>query len=46
MISRNLMPDKNGRPEGGHTLEQFEKIIRTGVDFDNIQLVRHPRTPT
>lgn len=36
IISRNLTPDKNGRPEGGHTLEQFKEILRTGKDFDNI----------
>jgi hypothetical protein len=36
IISRNLTPDKNGRPAGGHTLEQFKEILRTGKDFDNI----------
>lgn len=36
IISRNLTPDKNGRPEGGNTLEQFKEILRTGKDFDNI----------
>lgn len=36
IISRNLTPDKDGRPEGGHTLEQFKEILRTGKDFDNI----------
>ena len=36
IISRNLTPDKNGRPEGGRTLEQFKEILRTGKDFDNI----------
>ena len=42
MISRNLTPDKTGRPEGGNTLEQFKKIIRTGIDFDNL----HPNCTT
>jgi hypothetical protein len=36
IISRNLTPDKNGRPEGGHTLVEFKEILRTGHDFDNI----------
>jgi hypothetical protein len=36
IISRNLTPDKYGRPEGGRTLEQFKEILRTGKDFDNI----------
>ena len=36
IISRNLTPDKNGRPEGGRTFEQFKEILRTGEDFDNI----------
>ncbi len=36
IVSRNLTPDKNGLPEGGHTLEQFKEIFRTGIDFDNI----------
>jgi hypothetical protein len=36
IISRNLTPDKNGRPEGGRTLEEFKEILRAGKDFDNI----------
>lgn len=36
LISRNLTPDKNGLPEGGHTLKEFKEIIRTGHDFDGI----------
>lgn len=36
MITRNLTPDKNGRPEGGHTLAEFKKIFRHGTDFDHI----------
>jgi len=35
IISRNLTPDKNGRP-AGHTLAEFMEILRTGKDFDNI----------
>ena len=41
IISRNLTPDKTGRPEGGHTFEEFLLIIRTGVDMDNL----HPTCP-
>ncbi len=36
IIARNLTPDKNGLPEGGHTLSQFMEIFRTGVDLDHI----------
>ena len=36
IISRNLTPDKNGRPEGGRTLEEFKEILRNGTDFDKI----------
>ncbi|MGA8441487.1 MAG: hypothetical protein WB762_34800 [Candidatus Sulfotelmatobacter sp.] len=36
MISRNLTPDKNGLPEGGHTLSEFKRILRHGKDFDHI----------
>jgi hypothetical protein len=36
IITRNLTPDKNGLPEGGHSLSDFKQILRTGVDFDHI----------
>lgn len=36
IITRNLTPDKNGRPEGGHTLAEFKPILRRGTDFDHI----------
>lgn len=36
IISRNLTPDKTGLPEGGHTLDEFITIIRTGVDMDHL----------
>ena len=36
IITRNLTPDKNGRPEGGHSLSDFKQILRTGIDFDHI----------
>ena len=36
IISRNLTPDKNGRPEGGRTLAEFKEILRDGTDLDKI----------
>lgn len=36
IITRNLTPDKNGRPEGGHTLAEFKQILRQATDFDHI----------
>lgn len=36
IFSRNLTPDKTGRPEGGHTFSEFVQIIRYGTDFDHI----------
>ena len=42
IISRNLTPDKSGRAEGGHTLHEFIRIMRTGVDLDHA----HPNCPT
>ena len=41
VISRNLTPDRTGLPEGGHTLDQFLKIMHTGVDMDHL----HPTCP-
>ena len=35
IISRNLTPDKTGRPEGGNTLSDFKLIMRTGKDLDH-----------
>lgn len=32
--SRNLTPDKSGRPAGGLTLAEFVLIMRTGIDLD------------
>jgi hypothetical protein len=42
IYSRNLTPDASGRPEGGHTFQEFVTIIRTGHDFD----LAHPACPT
>lgn len=36
IVSRNLTPDKTGRPEGGHTFNEFRQIMRTGVDMDHL----------
>src|SRR6267143_5106640 len=36
IISRNLTPDKTGRPEGGNTFATFKAIMRTGVDLDHL----------
>jgi hypothetical protein len=36
VVSRNLTPDHTGLPEGGHTLQQFLTIMRTGHDYDNL----------
>ena len=32
IYSRNLTPDASGLPEGGHTLQEFMTILRTGHD--------------
>lgn len=36
IISRNLTPDKTGRPEGGRTFDEFRIIMRTGKDLDHL----------
>jgi len=36
IITRNLTPDKTGRPEGGRSLAEFKEILRNGTDFDKI----------
>lgn len=42
VISKNITPDATGKPEG-LTLEQFKKVIRTGVDpVDNGTLAVMP----
>jgi hypothetical protein len=46
IVSRNLTPDKNGLPEGGHTLAQFMDILRTGVDLDHIHPTCTTSSPT
>jgi len=36
IFTRNLTPDKTGRPAGGRTFEEFRQILRTGVDLDHV----------
>lgn len=41
IVSRNLTPDKTGKPEGGRSFKDFLKTMRTGVDLDHL----HPNCP-
>ena len=34
-LPRNLTPDKTGLPAGGTSFEEFQQIIRTGIDPDH-----------
>jgi hypothetical protein len=36
IVSRNLTPDRTGRPVGGRSLAEFELILRTGQDLDHL----------
>jgi hypothetical protein len=36
IISRNLTPDRTGRPAGGRTFAEFKLIMQTGADLDHI----------
>ena len=36
IVSRNLTPDKTGRPVGGRTFEEFRFILQTGADLDHV----------
>ncbi len=36
LYSRNLTPDKTGRPLGGAEFSEFLEIMRTGKDFDGV----------
>jgi hypothetical protein len=42
IVSRNLTPDKTGRPIGGRTFDEFLEIMRTGIDLDHL----HPNCTT
>jgi hypothetical protein len=36
IISRNLTPDRTGRPVGGRSFAEFKLIMQTGADLDHI----------
>lgn len=36
IVSRNLTPDKTGRPVAGETFNQFLTVMRTGADLDHL----------
>lgn len=36
IVSRNLTPDRTGRPEGGRTFAEFRVIMQTGADLDHV----------
>jgi hypothetical protein len=42
IVSRNLTPDRTGRPAGGLTFEDFLQVLRTGTDLDHL----HPNCST
>jgi hypothetical protein len=36
IVSRNLTPDRTGRPEGGASFSEFVEIMRHGTDFEHL----------
>lgn len=46
IISRNLTPDKTGRPEGGAEFAEFLQIMRHGTDFDHLHPTCSPTVTT
>jgi hypothetical protein len=36
IVSRNLTPDRTGKPVGGLSFAEFREIMRTGVDLDHL----------
>ncbi len=36
IVSRNLTPDRTGRPAGGLTFEDFLHVLRTGADLNHL----------
>ena len=36
IVSRNLTPDKTGRPAGGRSFDEFRSAIQTGADLDHL----------
>jgi hypothetical protein len=36
IVSRNLTPDKTGKPVGGLSFAEFRDVLRTGIDLDHL----------
>jgi hypothetical protein len=36
IVSRNLTPDRSGKPAGGLSFAEFREVLRTGVDLDHL----------
>jgi len=36
IVSRNLTPDRTGKPAGGLSFSEFQAILRTGIDLDHV----------
>lgn len=36
IVSRNLTPDRTGRPAGGMSFASFREVMRTGADLDHV----------
>jgi hypothetical protein len=36
IVSRNLTPDRTGKPAGGLSFAEFREVLRTGVDLDHL----------
>ena len=36
IVSRNLTPDRSGKPAGGMSFAEFREVLRTGVDLDHL----------
>ena len=36
IVSRNLTPDRTGRPAGGLSFAEFREVLRTGIDLDHL----------
>jgi cytochrome c553 len=42
IVSRNLTPDRSGKPAGGLSFGEFREVLRTGIDLDHL----HPNCST
>jgi hypothetical protein len=36
IVSRNLTPDRSGKPAGGLSFAEFREVLRTGIDLDHL----------